>query len=438
MASAYLSQTISSSTGKIFTLSMWVKRANVGSSHMLFHLSSDSGNTNYLDFAIKNNDRLDVQLRNGSNTTYYRKRLNRLFRDVNAWYHLVWRFDSTNSTADDRWIMYVNGERATDIDLDSTPSQVSSDYVTPLNRDGATLQIGNVIGGSMYLDGSLAHVHLCDGYSYAPTEFGETDSTTGIWKPKTSPSVSYGTNGFFLKFDNSANMGLDSGGGSNNFTTNGTIIQNKDTPTNVFNTLSPIDIPIAGTSTAGTLPTLSNANTSITNSNSAFREVRSNFYVTKGKYYFEAKPTRIGGSGAFQVGVVLRNYSSGSGERRTYQNNGNKYTPGSGSYGASYVANDIIGVALNLDDGEITFYKNGVSQGVAATDMLTGMDNIGWTAAINGYDADGHINFGNGYFGTTQVSSAQNPDDGIGIFEYSVPTGYKALCTKSINAQEYS
>ena len=95
-------------------------------------------------------------------------------------------------------------------------------------------------------------------------------------------------------------------------------------------------------------------------------------------------------------------------------------------------------MALNLDDGEITFYKNGASQGVAATDMLTGMDNIGWTAAINGYDADGHINFGNGYFGTTQVSSAQNPDDGIGIFEYDPPTGYRALCTKSINAQEYS
>ena len=234
MASAYLSQTISSSTGKKFTLSMWVKRANVGSNHMLFHLSSDSGNTDYLDFAIKNNDKLDVQLRNGSSTTYYRKRTNRLFRDTNAWYHLVWRFDSTNSTADDRWIMYVNGERVTDIDLDGTPSQVSSDYVTPLNRNGAALQIGNNIGGSLYFDGSLAHVHLCDGYSYGADTFGQTDATTGIWKPITSPSVTYGTNGFFLKMDNSGNMGLDSSGQSNNFTTNGTIIQTKDTPSNVF------------------------------------------------------------------------------------------------------------------------------------------------------------------------------------------------------------
>ena len=92
-----------------------------------------------------------------------------------------------------------------------------------------------------YFDGQMAHFHLTDGYSYAPTVFGETDTTTGIWKPKASPSVTYGTNGFFLKFDNSANMGLDSSGQSNNLTTNGTIIQNKDTPSNVFATWNRLD-----------------------------------------------------------------------------------------------------------------------------------------------------------------------------------------------------
>ena len=79
---------------------------------------------------------------------------------------------------------------------------------------------------------------IIDGTAYTPSTFGETDATTGIWKPKTAPSVTYGTNGFFLKFDNSANMGLDSAGQSNNLTTTGTIIQNKDTPSNVFATLN--------------------------------------------------------------------------------------------------------------------------------------------------------------------------------------------------------
>ena len=87
----------------------------------------------------------------------------------------------------------------------------------------------------------MTHVHFVDGYAYAPSTFGETDSTSGIWKPKTAPSVTYGTNGFFLKFENSGAMGLDSSGNSNTFTTvNGTLTQNVDTPSNVFATLNPL------------------------------------------------------------------------------------------------------------------------------------------------------------------------------------------------------
>ena len=76
--------------------------------------------------------------------------------------------------------------------------------------------------GSNFYNGNMAHYHLCDGTAYAPTAFGETDSTTGIWKPKTAPSVNYGTNGFFLKFENSGNMDLDSSGNNLTFTTSGT------------------------------------------------------------------------------------------------------------------------------------------------------------------------------------------------------------------------
>ena len=87
----------------------------------------------------------------------------------------------------------------------------------------------------------MAHYHLCDGTAYAPTAFGETDSTTGIWKPKTAPSVNYGTNGFFLKFENSASMGTDSSGNGNNWSvTGGTMTQLIDTPSNVFCTLNPL------------------------------------------------------------------------------------------------------------------------------------------------------------------------------------------------------
>ena len=456
MASAYLSQTISSSTGKKFTLSMWVKRANVGSNHMLFHLSSDSGNTDYLDFAIKNNDKLDVQLRNGSSTTYYRKRTNRLLRDVNAWYHLVWRFDSTNSTADDRWIMYINGERVTDIDLDGTPSQVSSDYVTPLNRNGATLQIGNNIGGSLYFDGSLAHVHLCDGYSYGADTFGQTDATTGIWKPKTSPSVTYGTNGFFLKMDNSGNMGLDSSGQSNNFTTNGTIIQTKDTPSNVFATLNSLNVP---TSNAPTF-SIVNTKTITMNSDPGHFGGTTTLGASSGKYYAEFKPTNSTSGVPYLIGVssdpaeMARNGTTGgsqysSTEWAYYSNNGNLYHDGSNSsYGNSYTTNDIIGVAIDLDNSKLYFSKNGTFQnsgvptsgstGTGAISIDSGETYFFMLTDLGGGVCTYECNFGNGYFGTTAVTSAQNPDDGNGIFEYDVPAGYRALCTKSLNAEEYS
>jgi|MDSZ01.2.fsa_nt_gb hypothetical protein len=434
MASANLQKTFSSAGNlKTGTQSFWIKRGNI-SANMMAGITITGGGS-YYGIQFLTDDVLDIYWYYNSSASAWQGRLktNRKFRDVNGWYHFVLAWDTTQSTASDRLKFYVNGVQETSFSISSYPNQ-NQDL---LFNTAAAHVINSAAGGNW--DGQMAHFHYVDGTAYTPSTFGETDTTTGIWKPKASPSgISYGTNGFFLKFDNSANMGLDSSGQSNNWTTSGTIIQNKDTPSNVFNCLSPIDVPIKSDGNYGVFPTLSNANTSITNTNSAFREIRSNIYVTKGKYYFEAKPTRIGGSGAFQVGVQLRNYSSGTGERRAYQNNGYKYTPGSASYGASYAANDVVGVALNLTDGEITFYKNGVSQGVAATDMLSGMDNVGWTAAASCYDADGHFNFGNGYFGTTAVSSAQNPDDGIGIFEYDPPTGYRAICTKSLNAQEYS
>ena len=431
MATGHLNKTFSGAGNtKTATQSFWIKRGNI-SANMMAGITVTGGGS-YYGIQFLTDDVLDIYLYNTGSAWEGRLKTNRKFRDTNAWYHFVLAWDTTQSSSSDRLKFYVNGVQETSFSIATYPNQNQD-----LLFNTATGHQINAAGGGNW-DGQMAHFHYVDGTAYTPSTFGETDATTGIWKPKPAPSVTYGTNGFFLKFDNSANMGLDSSGQSNNWTTSGTIIQNKDTPSNVFNNLSSIDIPTNSSGSSGTLPTLSNASSSITNTNSAFREIRSNIYVTKGKYYFEAKPTRIGGSGAFQVGVVLRNYSSGSGERRSYQNNGNKYVSNSSSYGATFTANDIIGVALNLTDGEITFYKNGVSQGVAATDMLSGIDGTGWTPSVNCYNADGHLNFGNGYFGTTAVASAENPDDGIGIFEYDPPAGYRAICTKSINAQEYS
>jgi hypothetical protein len=430
MASTYLSRTNTSPTSAYkCTFSAWIKRSNLGSRQRLMTVINPSSTGAYYFVEFTSGDNLGVNDYDGVSSGGIGGSTNRKFRDTNAWYHIVVAYDTTQSTGTNRIKVYVNGVEEDTFNFDGTGSQ---NKTLSASVSGKTQFIGYHGTSSMYWNGSMSHVHFVDGTAYDASAFGETDATTGIWKIKTSPSVTYGNNGFFILKD--GNSVTDQSGNSNNFTVaGGTLTNTEDCPSNVFNTLSPIDKPVNSSGSGASIPDLSNGNLTITNTNSAFREVRSNFYVSTGKYYFEAKPTRIDGSGAFQVGVVARNYSQGSGERRAYQNNGNKYVSNSSSYGATFTANDIIGVALNLDDGEITFYKNGVSQGVAVTDMLSGIDDTGWTPAVNCYDADGHLNFGNGYFGTTAVSTPGTNASGNGIFEYDVPTGYTALSTKGLN-----
>ena len=145
-------------------------------------------------------------------------------------------------------------------------------------------RVGEKGDGSDFFDGYLSHVIFLDGVAAAYTDFGETDTTTGIWKPKTSPSVTYGTNGFFLKFDNSANMGLDSSGLGNNLTTTGSIIQSKDTPSNVFGVWNILD--------TNSNATLSNGNTTFaTSSNNSYEPGKCTLGFSSGKYYVEHKLT---------------------------------------------------------------------------------------------------------------------------------------------------
>ena len=206
MASTYLSRsTNSGSTGTKWTLSAWVKRAGTGENNCIWNQSNDSNSTTYNEVAIKSGNELDVQIRNGTsgdNGTYIRRRTSRLFRDCNAFYHIVVRYDSTNGTAGDRLRLYVNGVQETS--MQESVGTVPQNQVTVMATSGADQTFGRGVGSSThYWNGVISHAHLCDGYSYAPSEFGETDSTTGEWKIKTSPSVSYGTNGWFRFTSNS-------------------------------------------------------------------------------------------------------------------------------------------------------------------------------------------------------------------------------------------
>ena len=422
MASTYLSQSTSAGDQKTWTFSTWFKRSNISS--VQHFAENDFANYHRIRFTA--GDVFEVFDSNGNHTWNW----NNLFRDTSAWYHIVLRADSTQANNSDRLRLYINGELASA----NTVASISQNYLFTFNQSG-TLNLGRRAGGE-YFDGLWGHTHFIDGTSYDADTFGETDSTTGIWKPKTAPSVTYGTNGFFLKFENSGAFGTDSSGNSNTFTVNGTMTQTIDTPSNVFATWNPL-IDYYPTYSS----TLSNGNLSTTRTDNGGS--LTTIMPSQGKWYAEFKCGTVATYnrlGVVPYDKITDNEFNPDNKGVSYQSDGDKVIDGTAStYGSTYTTGDIIGIALNLDDGEITFYKNGVAQnsGTPITGFTYDGANsltVGGSGSTWSWDA----NFGNGYFGTTAVSSAQNPDDGIGIFEYDVPAGYRALCTKSINAEEYS
>ena len=299
MASTYLSKTFSAGNRKTWTWSGWVKRTGFDASNNMVLFGSYQDGSNQLKLQIANTNQIQTYGLSGG-TLVCRVLTNALYRDVNSWYHIVYSLDTTQATSTDRQKVWVNGEEVTSFSTRTDPSQNADLEVNDTNSH----TIGQMNSGD-YFNGVLAHVHFIDGTRYDASYFGETDATTGIWKPKTAPSVTYGTNGFFLKFENSGSMGTDSSGNANNFTVNGTLTQTVDTPSNVFATLN----GLIRNATGSTL-TLSNGNLqSYSASTSYFAGFSSTLGISSGKYYWEYKLVSTT-AGLFYtgIGVTSENY----------------------------------------------------------------------------------------------------------------------------------
>ena len=439
MASTYLTRT-PSSTGnrRTFTISAWVKDMKDSSDHVIF--SAGQFPTESFQFAIESSGGYYVQARtSGSDNTWLYEN-NRKLRDSSGYYHIVLAVDTTQATDTNRVKLYINGEQTSNW---NTPNYPTQNYDYPVNEASEVQYIGANNNGSIF-NGIMSHVHFCDGQALAPTVFGETDSVTGEWKINTSPSVTYGTNGFFILKD--GNSVTDQSGNSNNFTVGGgTLTKTEDCPSNVFATLNPL---VNYSNFSG--GTLSNGNTTHSNSSGTSNKI-STLGMTSGKFYAEAKYT--GGGNYNGVGFCSEPFLSGAaslansthGASLTYTdvyNGGVAY----GTY-ATPSTNDIIGIALDIDNGYAYFSNNGVwgNSGVPTSGATgTGGFLISRTDANSTYffaseqnatpgTRGADWNFGNGFFGTTQISSEGTNASGIGKFEYDVPAGYTALSTKGLN-----
>jgi len=423
MATTYLTRTQSTGNRTTFTFSAWVKRSSLGEQYLI---NAGPSGTSRTQFHFQGQDALQFYNNDGGSVNMYIK-TNRLFRDLSAWYHIVLRFDTTQATASNRIRLYVNGEEETSLATNTIPSQNADN--TQFNYNGIVADIGRRHYDNFgYFDGSMSHVHFCDGQSYDASAFGEYDAN-GVWKIKTSPSVTYGTNGFFILKD--GNSVTDQSGNSNNFTVGGgTLTNTEDSPSNVFATLNPLDSGGGGSYSNGNLTYQSNT--------SDLKASASSFAINNGnagKWYWEIKMVSKTGS-VYQVGTISSTSSYNAQPYSQYSSGGQVYVNGSQVATVStYTTNDIIGVAFDATTSEVKYYKNG---SLVTTQTISNPNNILMFAGSHSDSSAGHstysFNFGNGYFGTTAVSSAGTNASGNGIFEYDVPTGgYTALSTKGLN-----
>jgi hypothetical protein len=415
-ASAYFNRTPATATNRrTFTWSGWVKRGILGTisgtAMDMFGIRIDSNNQFRLYF--NTSDQIDVYSQISA-TIGARLITNAVYRDPSAWYHIVLAVDTTNATAGDRMRLYVNGVEVTSFNTDTQPSLNYDTYINTVN----THYMGYFSAAAF--DGYLEEINFIDGQALTPSSFGAYNSY-GVWSPAKYTGT-YGTNGFYLNFqDNSAltttaniGIGKDSSGNGNYWTSNNISI----TAGVTYDSM--LDVPTLTSATNanycvgnplnadGSTWTNANLNFSLPNSTN---NAQGTVSVTSGKFYWEVVYTAgIQGTGVQEIGLRTR-FTNGI----IYAGDGTKYINGTNSaYGATYTTGDVIGVALDMTGGTVTFYKNNVSQGAIS---ISGSGMVNATFALiagGGVTSVGYVNFG------------QRP------FSYTPPTGFNRLCTYNL------
>ena len=455
--SPYLTHTRGTATNeKKFTFSTWVKLGNTGHgvNGTLFG-SGDDGNGYVGDALIIQTNGLVKQGDHDGSTDNHNVRTNALLRDPSAWYHIVCAADSTQGTASNRIKLYINGTQQTSLAATTYPSQ---DITFDCNTNGQVLNIGRNQNGEnhVYFDGYMAETVFIDGQQLTPSSFGETNDN-GVWIPKdiSAEGLTFGNNGFYLQYQqtgtsaDASGKGADTSGEDTHFDDNNMTAEDitTDTPTNNFATLNPLNIRTGKglTHSDGNLQVQTGTSSGTLMGASTIAGLKS------GKWYAEYKPTVVGTNATMRFGIESSDFHAADGlcnvAASAWASNGNKGRNATDtSHGDSYDDNDIIGVAVDLDNGAIYFSKNGTWQnssdpesgasktGAAYTDILTILPSGGYMFAFNfsynnSQQETVQANFGNPIF---SISSGNSDGNGYGNFEYAVPSGYYALCTKNL------
>ena len=430
-SSDYLIRTPSGASNRdAWTLSLWIKRCNLGSYQSIYGIYADANNQE--NFGFDDSDRFFWQLYQ-SGSAVGQLTSNRVFRDTSAWYNIVAVYDSANSTAGNRMRLYINSVEETSFATDTNPSS----GLDSLWNSTTAHSIGR-INTTNYIDMYLAEFIHVDGQVLTPTSFGATNPVTNIWEP-IAYTGTYGTNGYKLNYSDASNLGDDTSGNGNDFTVGNltSVAQSTDTPSNNFAVMNSLYKLSNVTFSQGSLQHTNAGN---------WQSGLSTIGVSSGKWYFESKFTAVtGGSNNAFIGISLDTEADGltlvgnSANSYGYENTGQKKNnSSSASYGDSWTVGDIVSCYVDLDNGAIYFGKNGTVQASGDPTSGSAKTNAAYTFTTGGtyllgvsdYYGTQQINYGSPPF---SISSGNADANGHGNFEYAVPSGYFALNTKNLS-----
>ena len=442
-SNTYLNRTPGSTTNqRTWTYSFWFKH---GSRTSIFDfLLANSSGDKFFEFSLTGAQKFQIY--------YHDETLlvsSAVFRDRSAWYHIVLRHDTTQSTADHRLRIYVNGSELTAWDTNGR-ANLPQDFDGGINEASVSHIIGQNQISNNDLDGYMAEVHLIDGSSLAPTSFGELKDE--IWIPA-EYAGSHGTNGFYLPFDDASAIGDDESSNTNDWTANNFSGANDivpDTPTNNFATFNPLNSPAAAVLSEGNLKFTQTSND---------RAAIGNMAMASGKWYFEVYYTAGSNpeAGLARIQDSFANSgATGSSDKFLYITNATSFrTPAwtaTDNTGVSAQTSEtILGFAVDADNGKAFISVNGTyinsgdpaagsnPQATFDADWVTqtGGGVVPFIGVYTGTSADIRINFGqDSSFAGAKTAQGNQDANSVGDFYYSPPSGganFLALCSQNLD-----
>jgi len=419
--------------GTKFTWSGWVKRSTLGADQYFAMHWQDSSDYGYFYFRTGDDIRFFDRHTGDSDTVWIS---NSLFRDCSAWYHIFIKCDTTQATDTNRFKVFINGVQDTGNGI-TYPAQ-DAEMAFSKASDTDRISIGGSGDGSNHMGGYFSEVAFMDGTAYDHTDLGEfSEDSPNIWMPKDISTLTFGDNGYYLDFEDSANLGDDESGNASDFTETNidATDQATDTPTNNFCTMNPLIPTTEITFSEGNCKTVTHA------SSDNYGAGVGTFGLTAGKWYWEIKMASLLGNHTHGViselttelcqdvaglqndvgATVFRNDDGGEMIKDGTQTTADYGTLDDG---------DIMGIAFNADDNEISIYDNGSA--IVSDYTISTTRGTLFPLIKTGVNTTAAANFGG--CSSFTISSAASDENNYGSFEHAPPSGYLALCSKNLGS----